>query len=149
MKSEFRKTEDEQLENERIEMALRHFRDSVRAWSDEEFSRPRTIVHSRWDNFWRAAANPAMGWALAGVLMLGGVAVPVSVVHERQAAAEQAKKLAIQQQQERLKEEAARQQADVAMNDDELLSHVDSDIAQSTPDAMQPLASLMNDANGN
>jgi anti-sigma factor RsiW len=107
------------------------------------------IVHSRWNSFWRAAASPAMGWALAGVLMLGGVAVPVSVVHEHQVALEQAKKLAIQQEQERQKEEAAKQQAVVAMNDDELLSHVDSDIAQSTPDALEPLASLMNDANGN
>ena len=61
---------------------------------------------------------------------------------------QQAKKLAIQQEQQRLKEEAARQQAAVEINDDELLSHVDSDIAQSTPDAMQPLASLMIDANG-
>jgi len=143
MKDEFKEQEDEQ-----VEMALKHFRDGVRAWSDEEFSRPRTIEHSRWNSFWRVAASPVMGWALAGALMLGGVAVPVSIVHQHQVAAEQAKKLAIQQEQQRLKEEAARQQAAVEINDDELLSHVDSDIAQSTPDAMQPLASLMIDANG-
>jgi len=144
MSIDFKEPEDEQ-----VEIALRNFRDSVRAWSDEEFARSRTIERSRWNGFWRAAASPAMGWALAGVLMLGGVAVPVSVVHERQVADEQAKKLAIQQERQRLKEEAAREQAVVAMNDDELLSHVDSDIAQSTPDALEPLASLMNDANGN
>jgi hypothetical protein len=32
------------------------------------------------------------------------------------------------------------------MSDDELLSHVDSDVAQVAPDAMEPLASLMSDA---
>jgi hypothetical protein len=71
--------------------------------------------------------------------------VPVRIHHERQVVAEQN---AARERQLELAKEAREQQAN-AMTDDELLSHVDSDIAQGAPDAMQPLASMMTDAAGN
>ena len=47
--------------------------------------------------------------------------------------------------QEKQLAETARQAA-YGMSDDELLAHVDNDIAQGAPDAMEPLASLMSES---
>ena len=95
--------------------------------------------------WWRIKA-PALGWALAAAVVVSGVAVPTTIHHQRQVVAEQAatQRAAAEQARQKLTADAARQTAST-MSDDELLSHVDSDIAQSTPDAMEPLASLMRD----
>ena len=76
------------------------------------------------------------------VVAVSAVVVPVQVhrEHVRQVAATQK---AIEVEQQRHQQEVAKL-AD-AFTDDELLSHVDSDIAQSAPDAMEPLESLMTD----
>jgi hypothetical protein len=129
--------------DEQVELALRNFRESVHGWSAQEYCKARTIRRSRWDLVWRMMANPVLGWTMTGALVVGSVGVPVRVHHERQVAAERSAQSLRQQQLE--KENEARQAA-VQMSDDELLAHVDSDIAQDTPDAMQPLASLMSDS---
>jgi hypothetical protein len=125
-------------------MALRHFRESVHDWSDEEFGRARVIRRSRWDAMWRMMANPVMAWSLACVLTVASVGVPVNIHHRQVVAAERQAEL---EKQKKLAEEKAQQQAAAAaINDEELMSHVDSDIAQGAPDAMQPLAQLMSDS---
>jgi hypothetical protein len=129
-------------EDEQIELALRSFRDSVHAWSEQEFSKARTIRRSRWDAFWRVLANPVLGWTLASALVVTSVGVPVTVHHQRELVAARNAQMLRQQ----LLEKQAAQQEAVAMSDDELLSHVDSDVAQAAPDAMEPLASLMSDS---
>lgn len=132
----------EERETEEVEAALRHFRESVHEWSEQEFGRARVIRRSRWDAMWRVIAKPAVGWALAATLLAAAAGVPMAVHHEREIAKEQ--RLTIERQ-EQAKLEAVKQQAATAMNDDELMSHVDSDVAQAAPDAMEPLASLMSD----
>jgi hypothetical protein len=131
------------IEDVQVEAALRHFRESVHGWSEQEYSKPRVIVRSRWSGLWRMMANPALVSTLATALVVASVGIPVTVHHERQVAAQQAalevqKKLA-----DRKAEEIAKAAADA--EDEDLLSHLDSDIAQAAPDAMQPLVSMMSD----
>ena len=136
-------------EDRDVQTALRNFRASVHAWSEQEMARPRQIQPKRVSGWMRLMAVPVLGWGLAGVLIVAGVSVPVTVHHERQV--EATRRAAIQEQQRQAAEAAARL-AQNSMNDsgddEELLKHVDSDIAQATPDAMEPLASLMGDTTG-
>jgi len=131
--------EERNQNDEAVDLALRHFRESVHDWSDQEYSRPRSINRSRWDAAFRLVANPIMAWSLASALVITSVGVPVRIHHDRQL---EAAKIAAQAHQRELAREAQEQQANV-MSDDELLSHVDRDIAQGAPDAMQPLVSMM------
>jgi hypothetical protein len=126
---------EQEQEDPQVQDALRNFRASIQAWSQQELSVQRKpITRSPW------MMAPAMAWGLASVLAVAAVTVPVSVHHERQVIAmRHAAELKQQQQQAA---EAAKQ---AAIDDEALLNHVDSDIAQSTPDAMEPLASLMRD----
>ena len=136
---------NQELEDEQVELALRSFRESVHGWSEQEFGKARTIKRSRWDAIFGILANPVMAWTLATMLVMTSVGVPVKVRHDRQLAAERAAE--VQRQRELEKATAVEQVADAtALTDDELLDHVDSDIAQAAPDAMQPLASLMEDS---
>ena len=134
----------EKRETEDVQAALRHFRESVHEWSEQEFGRARVIRRSRWDAMWRVIARPAMVWAMACALVVVSVGIPASVHHERQAVADRQAAL---EREQAMQAEAAKQQVTTAtaMSDDELLTHVDSDIAQAAPDAMEPLASLMSE----
>jgi hypothetical protein len=152
MNPEQRRVSIEEAQSEaQFEAVLRNFRLSAHAWSNEEFVRPRAIERTRWADFqarfWRALANPALGGTLAALLLMTSVGIPVNIHRqhvleaEHQAVANLAKKHA----------EALARKAEVAAvasasDDGAFLDDVDSDIAQATPDAMQPLASLMNDA---
>ena len=129
-------------EDRDVQAALKNFRASVHAWSEQEMARPRQVQPVRASRWMRLMAVPMLGWGLAGVLVVTGVTVPVSVHHVRQVAA--TRRAAIQEQQRQAAEAAARL-AQNSMDDEELLKHVDSDIAQAAPDAMEPLASLMGD----
>jgi hypothetical protein len=131
----------DEMEDQKIESALKHFRESMHAWSEEEFAKPRAIA-ARPGGLWRAMANPIAVWTLTGALVVTGIAVPTGIHHQHQV---EAARVAAQLEQQRINAVAAQRQAMLSMNDDELMSHVDSDIAQATPDAMQPLASLMAD----
>jgi hypothetical protein len=132
-------------EDAELDEALRHFRSSVQAWSEQEYGRARTVRRSRWDAVLRLAANPVLGWTMAGLVAAASVAIPVGVHHERELAIEQRRAVEQVERQQQAAMEAAKLQEASAINDDELMSHVDSDIAQAAPDAMEPLASLMSD----
>jgi hypothetical protein len=126
---------EQDQEDVQVQDALRNFRASIQAWSEQELRRERKpIARSRW------MMAPAMAWGLASVLAVAAVSVPVSVHHERQVVA---MRHAAELEKQRLAAAEAARQA--AIDDEALLNHVDSDIAQSTPDAMEPLASLMRD----
>ena len=124
-----------------LETALRHFRQSVHGWSEREFDRVQAGSARRFSRVgWMARMRgPMAGWAMACVLAVAAVTVPVGLRHER--AAEVARATAVQQQKQAF--EAAKVQVANLVSDEELLSSVDSDIAQATPEALEPLASLM------
>ena len=128
-----------EFEDPQVEAALRNFRQSVRGWSDGEFTKTRTITLKA--RAWRYWQVPVLGWGLAAVMVVSAVSVPVEIHHQRAVAADRA---AAEQRKQRLID-ADQQTASVesVMTDEELLSHVDTDIAQATPDAMEPLARLM------
>jgi hypothetical protein len=116
-----------------LEEALKNFRMSVHAWSDAAMSRPRTAQTVR-HRSWRLA----VGWALAGVLLTGGLS---GGMFERQQRIERERIAAA-----RLAEQQKVQREQRAMQDDEdLLAKVDSDVSREVPSAMEPLAQLMND----
>ena len=131
--------EHQDVRDAEIDAALRNFRESIHAWSEQEYSRPRATQPAR-SGMWHLFANPIAGWALAAVVAIGGVAVPTAIHQQHQ---EQARRIADEQARQKLATDQAARQAALAMDDEELLSHVDSDIAQATPDAMEPLAELM------
>jgi hypothetical protein len=140
------KKEIHDIEDAQVDAALKSFRESVHAWSEQEFGHAHAVRRAPLSGLWRVMATPMMGWALAGVLVVSGVGVPVTVNHRRQVAAAQEAAAA---EQRRLAAEAAARELAMntpAMDDEELMNHVDSDIAQATPDAMEPLASMMRDA---
>lgn len=114
--------------------ALKNFRASVHAWSDAELSRERQPGRPVQLMSWRVA----VGWALGLVLVAGSVG---GGVYERQhqRAVAQAAALAAARQQAQLKEQLA------AMEDEDLLAKVNSDIARKAPSAMEPLAQLMDE----
>jgi hypothetical protein len=134
---QFNESEDPQVAE-----ALRHFRESVHAWSEAEYSKPRTVRQARRNSIWSIMASPLLGWSLAAIVLGTSVGVPVEMHHRNQVQA--AQKVAADQAAQKLAQEKAEQARIAAIDDDELMSHVDSDIAQDAPDAMQPLASLMN-----
>jgi hypothetical protein len=146
----------EEIEDIQVEEALRNFRASIHHWSEEEFARPRAIERTRWSmfqaRFWRMIANPALGATLAAALLITSVGIPVGIQHER--AVEAARQAVLDQQKKELQqhlaeEEAKKSASSNTVDDGAFLDDVDSDIARATPDAMQPLASLMMDGPGN
>ena len=70
---------EQDQEDVQVQDALRNFRASIQAWSEQELRRERKpIARSRW------MMAPALAWGLASVLAVAAVSVPVSVHHERQ-----------------------------------------------------------------
>ena len=125
----------------RLNHALADFRSSVNAWSEAAYSRARMAEIRVQRRSWRLAT----GWALGCALVAGGITGGV-VEHQRQ---EEAARIAAADGQE-----AQRQQSAIELNqaqsqghiqDAGLMAKVDSDTAQEVPDAMQPLAQLMED----
>jgi hypothetical protein len=133
-----------ELTDAQVAEALLHFRESVHAWSEAEYSKPRLVRQSKRSPVWTMITSPLLGWSLAAAVLTATVAVPVS--EYRQHVNEVHKQQALAQQQ-KLEEQKAAQARAAVIDDDELMSHVDSDIAQDAPDAMQPLSSLMYSSN--
>ena len=128
-------------EDVELTTALRYFRESVHDWSDREFSRMRASQAIAQRGWWARMHGPVLGWALGCAVAIGGVSVPVALHQHRAAEAH------LRDEQNRLRQaQEEKLAAASAMSDEDLLSHVDSDIAQATPDAMEPLASLMRDS---
>jgi hypothetical protein len=133
------------VNDQEVEQALKNFRASVHAWSEAEFTRSRA-VRAPQSSLWRWLAAPAVSWGAAAVLAFTAIGVPVVVHHEHQVQILARQHADEQQRLRDAQEKAATQMATIqmaAMDDDKLLQHVDEDIRQSTPDAMEPLASLM------
>jgi nucleotide-binding universal stress UspA family protein len=118
-----------------LEDALRNFRQSVHAWSDAAYVRPRGAVRVAVRHGWRLA----VGWALGCVLAAGSVSGAVYERHHRQVLAAQAREA----QQQKARQLAEQQRAQLA--DADLLATVDSDISRTVPAAMEPLAQLMDE----
>jgi len=119
-----------------LEQALENFRLSAHAWSDAVYSRPRQALSAAPRNrMWQLAA----GWALACLLLGGGVSTGLYVRHERHA--EQMSRLAAAREAEH-----ERLMADVRAREAEnLLANVDRDVSREVPSALEPLAELMNE----
>ena len=121
----------ESVSDPELDEALTNFRSSVHAWSAAEFSRVRPAVTAKRQWSWR----PAAGWALAGVMVAVGASGGF-YEHQQQklriAAAAQ-----VAEQQQAARELQARE------DEEDLLAKVDSDVSQTVPSAMEPLAQLM------
>ena len=116
-----------------LQQALVNFRQSVHAWSEAEFNRPRTArlpVH----NVWR----PVLAWAL-GCMFVAGAAGGGLYEHHRETVERQLAQQRIAHE----KQLAAQKKAQEA--DENLLANVDNDVSRSVPAAMEPLAQLMED----
>jgi hypothetical protein len=121
-------------EDARVEEALKNFRMSVHAWSDAAYVRPRTAVQIVRHRSWRLAA----GWALAALLIAGGVSGGMFERHQKIEQARIAAAARLAEQQKALREQQA-------MEEEDLLAKVDSDVSREVPSAMEPLAQLMDD----
>ena len=122
-------------QDELLEGALHNFRQSVHAWSDAEFSRPRAVVAAH-----RGVRHP---WALVsctlGAVLAAGLAV--AGVHERDLRVQQ-EHIAAARQAEQQREMAAER----ARESEDLLANVDKDVSREVPSALEPLARLMDES---
>lgn len=129
-----------------MEDALRNFRSSIHAWSESqmrtrnafEFARPQAIRCLPRRPAWRMAA----AWAIAGVLAAGGFSAGFYARHQQTALATAVRAA------HRRQLAAAQAAAHVRQQNEDLLATVDADIAQQVPTAMEPLAQLMDESDG-
>jgi len=121
--------------------ALADFRSSVNAWSEAAYSRARIAEIRVQRRSWR----PAAGWALGFALVAGGVTGGIVEHQHQQKTARIAAADGQQAQQARLAVELNQGPSQDHSQDAGLMAKVDSDTAQEVPDAMQPLAQLMED----
>jgi len=112
--------------------ALRNFKLSVDAWSEAAFS-TRPVAESLPRRNWR----PAAAWALGCALVASSVSGAVYQRHERQIEAKRDAAKLVEQQ----KQAADRQ----AVEEEDLLASVDSDVSRQVPSAMEPLAQMAED----
>ena len=125
-----------------LDEALTNFRLSVHAWSEAEFSRPRTALASVAPRrVWRLA----LGLALSCVLVAGGASARLWQHHQQEMRSAAARVAEQQRLQERLVVQQRDQQARQAQKkeDEDLLAKVDRDVSRDVPVAMEPLAQLM------
>jgi hypothetical protein len=127
-----------ELDDPNLRDALRDFKASVHTWSDAAYSAARS-----------APAHPAatwrrtLAWALSLVLSAGAVSGAVYERHRQQVLAQQhQRELQLEHQQQI----AAQQQH--ALESEDLLAKIDSDVAREVPSAMEPLAQMMTDDSG-
>lgn len=113
-----------------LHQALKNFQSSVHAWSEAEYSKPRTGTRVHYTS-WRTAA----GWVMGCVLALGSLTGALYQHHHNK---ELAKIAAEQAAQQKIAAELQRQK-----ENEDLLAQVDSDVSRQVPSAMEPLAQLM------
>ena len=126
--------QDAALQDPALEEALKNFKLSVHAWSDAAYSRPRTTAQMVRHRSWRLA----VGWALAGVLMVGGVSGGMFERHRKMEQARIVTAARLAEQQKALRDRQAKEEEDQ-------LAKVDSDVSREVPSAMEPLAQLTED----
>jgi len=151
----FDKKNSFEAEEADLQQVLQSFRQSVHAWSEAEYGRPRSLATATVHHTWRMAT----AWALGCVLAVGGLGVGLYESHHQK---ETAKSNAVQQ---RPQQQAAASvtptaaptkiarvveapmgqmaQVDASEPDANLLSAVDNDVSRQVPSALEPLAQLM------
>ena len=138
-----------------LQQVLKNFRQSVHAWSDAEYGRPRSIATATVHHTWRMAT----AWALGCVLAVGGLSAGLYESHHQKEAAKSNTVQQVPQQQAASPIESAAAparkaavveapveqiaQVDASEPDANLLAAVDSDVSRQVPSAMEPLAQLM------
>jgi len=126
-----------------LELALKNFKSSVHSWSEQEFARTRPVNLAMKVGFWSRMRTPVLAGAMGLAMAVTAVTVPVKIHHDNVVAAQRA---AAEARQKQLEAENAAKLATESITDEELLSHVDTDIAQATPYALEPLANMMEDS---
>lgn len=123
----------EQMEPE-VREALGDFKLSVDAWSEAMISRPREAKAPARTNW-----SPVTKWALGCVVFAGTVSSGVYQNHQQvESAKVEAARVAEHQR--------AMEAAKVAnVNEEDLMADVDSDVARQVPNALEPMATMMND----
>jgi hypothetical protein len=122
-------------EDVELDEAIKSFKQSVDAWSDAAYGRPRTVEQTVRRRSWRLA----VGWALGCVLVAGSVS---GGLFERQHQIE-LKQRANRERAAEQQKQVQQQQARAQVTDEDLLSDVDSDVSRQVPSAMEPLAQMM------
>lgn len=122
-----------------LDRALAEFRSSVHAWSDAAYSRVRIADLPMRRRSWRLVT----GWALGCALMAGGVTGGILEYRQQQESARVAAAAGQQARQQQLAAAQEQARSPEQNRDPNLMAKVDSDTAQEVPDAMQPLARLM------
>jgi hypothetical protein len=115
-----------------LDQALRNFKLSVDAWSEAAYSNRRIAFAAPRRN-WR----PVVTWALGCALIASSVSGVVYQRHEREIQAKLAEQARIA-----LQQKAAEKQA---VNEEDLLASVDSDVSRQVPTALEPLAQMAED----
>jgi hypothetical protein len=117
-------------------LALAEFKNSVHAWSDAAYHRPRQLSREVRTWSWKLA----FGWALGCALVVGSVG---GGLVERHHLNENARMQTLQHEAELQRQLRAEQAAKVS--DEVLLADVDSDVSRQVPSALEPLAQMMGD----
>lgn len=117
--------------------ALGNFKASIDAWSEATMSRPREVkARTNWGLLTK--------WALGTAVFVGTVSGGVyQNFRQQESAKAETERIAGQQRQQAA--EQAKDHQDSAMNEEELMAKVDSDISREVPSALEPMASLMDD----
>jgi hypothetical protein len=123
-------TEMEALDQQTHE-AIGNFKASVHAWSDAMVSRPRWETEGSRSKTWRLKP----GWVLGCVVFAGAVSGGLYQNYHQ----EQLARIAAAREAEHQRQIAAER----AREEEDLLAKVDGDISREVPNAMEPLASLM------
>ena len=124
--------QDHELNDPILASALTSFRDSVHAWSDAAYHRPRTAPAPS-----QIAWRRSLAWVL-GLALSTGVAGTAYVQHHHSVVARQQ-----EQQREQMRQRQLAQQK--SLESEELMANIDNDISREVPAAMEPLAQLMTD----
>ncbi|MGA2561326.1 MAG: hypothetical protein ABSF17_16755 [Terracidiphilus sp.] len=125
-----------EISDKELETALQDFKNSIQAWSDAAYHRPRTLAAEVRHRSWRVA----LGWAMGCFLVAGTVS---GGIFERNHRLELARTAAAQRSAD-LQRQLHDQQA-AKQTDEGLLADVDTDVSREVPSALEPLAQMMND----
>jgi hypothetical protein len=118
---------------DKLDEALRDFRQSLHGWSESAYGRPRTVIPVGSRRVWRLAT----GWALGCVLLAGGASAGLWEHHRMEIQEMRIAAARLAEQQRLVAQEQAR------LEEEDLLAKVDSDVSREVPSAMEPLAQLM------
>jgi hypothetical protein len=130
-----------------LQQALQDFRQTVHAWSEAEYARPRSVQSVAARHTWKWALT----WAMGCVLAIGGLGAGLYEHHQQQAA--KGNETPQQQQMTAAAAQSAAPEVNAPVKevpaqeatemDASLLAAVDSDVSRQVPSEMEPLAQLM------